>query len=49
MSFFEMGPRKKLCPQNENHWPAASDAMFDHFKELGEKCKIKIYLSGIVP
>ena len=35
MSFFEMGPRKKLCPQNENHWPAASDAMFDHFKELG--------------
>jgi hypothetical protein len=29
-----MGPRPKLCPKNENHWPAASDAMFDHLKEL---------------
>jgi hypothetical protein len=35
MSFIEKGPRKKLRPKNENHWPAASDAMFDHFKELG--------------
>jgi hypothetical protein len=34
MSFIEMGPQKKLRSKNENHWPAASDAMFDHFKEL---------------
>jgi hypothetical protein len=29
-----MVPQSKLCPKNENHWPAASDAMFDNFKEL---------------
>ena len=34
MNFSEMGPRPKLRPKNENHWPVASDAMFDHFLEL---------------
>jgi hypothetical protein len=41
MNFSEMGPRPKLRPKKENHWPTASDAMFDHFKEL--KVKFRHY------